>query len=486
MARKHSVHIPVLLVLGIALAVLLLVNSIANYVLVSQRVRVDRVRDRLSDAAVKLDQGLQKAGSHNSLDVLLDEARRDSASGIASVLVRNHDGAVIARAGIDHPAAFPLNYVKSQFRQHRPVFKVTDSSVGRMVIEAFPVRLPATIVPGLFQNISFRTAGPRQPVGVVEIGALFSTAHESFWPLKRSLLINCSAAVALLATITIIGLRFRSYVEGRHLERQLEIAGRVQADLLPAACPRVSAEFQVAAFCAPASEVGGDFYDAFATEDGGCAFVLGDVSGKGMPAALLMGVIHGAVRSCSWTESPAKHASATAAINRLLCEHSARERYSTMFWAWFDSESRTLHYINAGHCPPLLIRRNGEILRLGEGGPVLGLVPGVTYHPACIELRPGDTLIAYSDGIVEAANATDEFFGDGRLIDIVRRSRTGEVEDMRNRIVSAVQTFTSSAPADDDWTVLVSRYEPAAHSSSAVFDTSEFIQDPAEAMCCRA
>jgi hypothetical protein len=117
-----------------------------------------------------------------------------------------------------------------------------------------------------------------------------------------------------------------------------------------------SRNFDFAAECIPAGDVGGDFCDMFRTADSRTAFVLGDVSGKGISAALLMALIHGAIQSMSWTRSARDHENATASLNTLLCRKTATERFSTLFWGYFDPRTSVLRYINAGHLPPLLVR----------------------------------------------------------------------------------------------------------------------------------
>ncbi len=177
----------------------------------------------------------------------------------------------------------------------------------------------------------------------------------------------------LLGALVLIAARLRSHLEGKHLEKQLEIARQVQQDLLPSESD-IPETVQFAAECIPAWRVGGDFYDTFQTGEGSVAIVLGDVSGKGMPAALLMGVMHGAVRSSSWAESAREHELCSGRLNRLLCERSSGGRFASMFWGYYNPAARRLHYVNAGHCPPILIRKRGEHVEtvlLEGGGPVL-------------------------------------------------------------------------------------------------------------------
>jgi sigma-B regulation protein RsbU (phosphoserine phosphatase) len=271
-----------------------------------------------------------------------------------------------------------------------------------------------------------------------------------------------------------IGLRFRSYLKGKHLEQQVEIAHQVQQDLLPA--PNQELPYaRYAAECVPAWGVGGDFHDAFAV-DGGVALVLGDVSGKGIPAALLMGVIHGAVRSSSWAESARRHEECSRKLNQLLCERASGARYASMFWSYYNPESGSLHYINAGHCPPLLVQtRHGRtaIRRLEEGGPVLGLLSAARYEQSTETLDEGDMLVLYSDGVIEAANAAGEEFGEARLMDVLVCCSMLSAEEIRFEVVSAVQDFVGPAKAHDDLTLVAVRFDRVADRVTQILNESE-------------
>jgi phosphoserine phosphatase RsbU/P len=192
---------------------------------------------------------------------------------------------------------------------------------------------------------------------------------------------------------------------------------------------------------------------------------MGDVSGKGVPAALLMGVIHGAVRSSLWFESPSRHESESQELNRLLCESASRERYASMFWCYHDPTARSLSYVNAGHCPPLLARRNGsgvEISSLNVGGPVLGVLPEARYEQAKVEVSAGDILVMYSDGLVEAANSRGEEYGEGRLREVLATVTEKSADDIRRAILSSLVAFSGAAELRDDLTIVVAQFMPVS------------------------
>jgi len=206
--------------------------------------------------------------------------------------------------------------------------------------------------------------------------------------------------------------------------------------------------------------VGGDFFDVFGVPGNGCAFVIGDVSGKDLPAALLTGVLHGAVRSSTWTHSTADHEEASRCMNRLLYEQASRERFASMFWSYFDQEAQSLHYVNAGHCPPLLFRAGASApVRLTKGGPVLGLLPGARYEQGVERLEPGDLVVLYSDGVVETTNSEGDEFGEDRLAEATERAICGTSLEIRDSILGCLREFSGRGRLVDDQTLLVARFQ---------------------------
>jgi len=189
---------------------------------------------------------------------------------------------------------------------------------------------------------------------------------------------------------------------------------------------------------------------------GKTAIVLGDVSGKGVSAALLVSVLQGAIRSSTSSE----HESACSRINRMLCELTARARFATLFWGLYDAESSTLRYVNAGHAAPILIRHGqNRIERLDQGGPVLGLLPSARYSAGSVKIEGPDTLILYSDGVNEAANEKEEEFGDDRVKEMILQSEGATPAELCDRIMSQVDAFASAGPTPDDRTLMVVRFQ---------------------------
>jgi sigma-B regulation protein RsbU (phosphoserine phosphatase) len=280
-------------------------------------------------------------------------------------------------------------------------------------------------------------------------------------PIRWNLALNGSGALALLATVVVAGLGFRSYARGRRLEQQVEIAREVQTELLPSGTEALE-PLVVAAAYRPAEQVSGDFYDAFRIGDGRIAIVMGDVSGKGVPAALVSGVMHGAVRSSAWSESKLAHERESGRLNLLLCEKASGARYASMLWCYYEPLTRLLCYVNAGHYPPLLIGDRGhgpEILRLDAGGgPVLGMLPSARYEQARFEVRPADVLVLYSDGLTEATNAAGEEYGEGRLRDFLATAEAGNPDAIRDAILASVGAFLGASPPRDDLTLVVAKF----------------------------
>jgi sigma-B regulation protein RsbU (phosphoserine phosphatase) len=197
--------------------------------------------------------------------------------------------------------------------------------------------------------------------------------------------------------------------------------------------------------------VGGDYYD-FAIEDARLLLALGDVSGKGTGAALLMTVLRAAVRG-HWTDPSL--ADAVARINRTVCQNVPSSKYVTFFLAALDPATGRLDFVNAGHNPPLLVREDGRVEKLSDGGLVLGLFETIVYDGGRVEMRPGDTLVVYSDGVTETWDPDGEEFGEESLIALAVRSRTLDAEALQDAILREIERFEAGARATDDRTIVV-------------------------------
>ena len=240
--------------------------------------------------------------------------------------------------------------------------------------------------------------------------------------------------------------------EKERLQKELEIARGIQLRLLPQHPPYIEG-MDLVANNIPAQEIGGDFYDYIPISRGSWGLVIADVSGKGMPAAIFMGLSRTIVRA-----SATDNLSAAAAIkqaNELICRDSTSGMFVTLFYAILDVKERKLRYVNAGHNPPLLIRNGGEVESLRTRGIALGVTHYIDLQEAERILRPGDTIVFYTDGVTEAINVEEEAFGERRLIEIVRENSNLPARGIIGKVEEAVVAFAGKEPQFDDITLLV-------------------------------
>ena len=239
-------------------------------------------------------------------------------------------------------------------------------------------------------------------------------------------------------------------LEKRRMEEDMRMAAEIQTGLLPREAPRVPG-WELTGCNTPCRTVGGDYYD-FAVVDGRLLIALGDVSGKGTGAALLMTVLRAAVRA-HWDEP--KLAEAVARINRTVSQNVPQSKYVTFFLAALDPASGRLGFVNAGHNPPLLVRADGAVERLEAGGLVLGMFENVEYTGGEVLMQPGDTLVVYSDGVTETWSPQGEEFGEEKLIELAVRCRALEAGEVQAALLRELARFEEGARATDDRTVVV-------------------------------
>jgi sigma-B regulation protein RsbU (phosphoserine phosphatase) len=237
------------------------------------------------------------------------------------------------------------------------------------------------------------------------------------------------------------------------LHREIEIAREVQQRLFPQNLPKIPS-LDYAGHCRPALGVGGDYYDFLALPGGQLGLAIADISGKGIPAALLMASLQASVRGQS--QGPGDVAELLANVNRLVYEASPENRYATFFYARFEPRTRRLTWCNGGHNPPILLR-GGEVIRLETGGPVVGLFSRCSYKQDAIALEAGDLLILFTDGMSEAENPAAEEWGEDALIATARACAALPPAEMISRIIDAADAFAAGAPQHDDMTLVVAR-----------------------------
>lgn len=227
----------------------------------------------------------------------------------------------------------------------------------------------------------------------------------------------------------------------------LDIARKVQQNLFP----HHTYDMRTIAYagcCVPASAVGGDYFDYLPLGGQQLGFVLADVSGKGVSAALLMSNLQAMFRSQAKL-APANAPMLLETINQLFYGVTEPERYATLFFARYDDDSRRLNYINCGHTPPFLLRADGSVSRLEPTAMVVGLITDWTAEEGELQLAPGDILVIVSDGVTEAGMETEDEFGESRLLGVLQANRDESPKILIDRIIDAVREFSSEEQSDD-------------------------------------
>jgi sigma-B regulation protein RsbU (phosphoserine phosphatase) len=245
--------------------------------------------------------------------------------------------------------------------------------------------------------------------------------------------------------------------ERQRMEQEINIARDIQQALLPRDF-REYPHLSVTGINFPCLSVGGDYFDVFPLSDNRTAFLIADVSGKGLGAALLTTMLQGALSAMSLGTDPAivfNH------VNKFLCGHAEIGRYATMFFGILDQAGH-LEFINAGHPSPILLRRGVAEEAFSEGSFPVGLVPEAEYTAVCLKLEPGDTMVLFSDGVTEAMDPSEELYGVPRLRELLNGRLECPLEDLQKCVLESVETFTRGASQADDLTLLIVRYRATA------------------------
>jgi len=266
-----------------------------------------------------------------------------------------------------------------------------------------------------------------------------------------------------LASVAAIRVENARLVEARfqqeRLKRELQLAMEIQQRFQPTTSPQVAGyEFQGISF--PCYEIGGDYYDFIPRADGRLVIALGDVSGKGTAAALLMSSLHAAIHA--QTGSHDSLVETISAVNNYLAANIPPNRFVTLFYAELDPDSGALSFLNAGHNPPLIIHAAGTVEQLAAGGLPLGIRTNAEYREGRTQLQLGDVLVIYSDGVTEAASPSGEEFGPTRLYEVVQRNVDASAAGIRDRIESALTKFSQGTQAADDITLVIVKRQTEA------------------------
>jgi sigma-B regulation protein RsbU (phosphoserine phosphatase) len=245
---------------------------------------------------------------------------------------------------------------------------------------------------------------------------------------------------------------YNETLEKHRIEEDLRLAREIQRNLLPRFRPQ-GKNFEITGFNLPSREVGGDYYDFIPLSDDRIGVVIGDISGKGIPAAILMSNLQATFRIS------ALHAKSTAEamhlVNNQIIQTTSVEKFATLFYGVFDSKSRSLEYTNAGHNFPIHWSPNRDCLFLKEGGLVIGVLKDAPYQSAKIQLLPGELIVFYTDGVTEARNKKEDEFGEARLIDVISRCSHKPAESILETILDSVTVFTDGDLESDDLTLVV-------------------------------
>jgi serine phosphatase RsbU (regulator of sigma subunit) len=465
---------------GALLALLLCVQCVRTYlytgaVLIPQQAQREAERQANALGAAARSAGVTDP---RALVPVIEHALESGSDRVLWMRVLDSDGNILAQGGKPETTARIPSDWRERLEKHESVGALLDTVNGKSLVTMLPFRMPRPARPPetesrlIDQHFSPIGGSPegrggswepggRQPgnrrgaASAIELAIPIKAVTGAFDGLRKNLVVGLTASIALLIAVAIIGLRTPQYLRGKYLESELLLAKRVQRDLQPKP-NSMSADVVFAASAVAADHVGGDFYDIFEGIPGKTAIVLGDVSGKGVSAALLVSVLQGAIRS----STSSRHESACDRINRMLCELTARARFATLFWGVYDQASGTLRYVNAGHAAPMLLRHGQKrIERLDQGGPVLGLLPSARYSAGSVKIEANDTLILYSDGVNEAANASEEEFGEDRLQEMISHAAGAAPEELCEQIMSRVSAFAIAGPPPDDRTLMVVRFQ---------------------------
>lgn len=301
-----------------------------------------------------------------------------------------------------------------------------------------------------------------QLIGILSLGP--RRAPHKYSQADKDMLVSVAGEMAFVIENSRLAERM---VAEERLRRELVLATQVQQRLFPTH-PPVSTGAEMSGFCQPARGVGGDYYDFLSLDHGRIGIAVADVAGKGISAALLMSSVQASLRSQAMIQDGLPEAtgslvSLVSNLNRLLFRSTGGTTYVTFFYAQLDVKTRQLTYVNAGHNPPLLLRSRdragappvSDCSSLTTGGTIIGMFDHCQYEQETIQLRAGDLLIAYTDGVTEALNAFGDEFGEERLLDALQDAANLSAEETRDFIVKRVAEWCGSAPQHDDLTFII-------------------------------
>jgi sigma-B regulation protein RsbU (phosphoserine phosphatase) len=328
-------------------------------------------------------------------------------------------------------------------------------AVGDPELHAFLAQggaAPAAILPGARHLLGVAIEIEGSPRGFLAVGDKESRRGVGPFPPgdRRTLGLFANQAAIALENARL----HRQALEKERLERELDLAAEIQRQILPMGLPFIPG-FELIGWNRPARQVGGDYYDLRLIGEDRLSLVIGDVSGKGMPAALMVSTLHSALRLLQGRRGLAP--AFLEDLNGHILESGAAKKFITLLVAELDPLSGRLTYLNAGHNPGLILRRSGEVEELRASGLPLGLLPGIRYESRAAQVGPGDLLCIYTDGITEAEAPSDEEFGLPRLAACLAEHRERPLPELVGAIDEAVTRFAAGLPQRDDQTVVLLR-----------------------------
>ncbi|HEY6391876.1 MAG TPA: SpoIIE family protein phosphatase [Bryobacteraceae bacterium] len=314
---------------------------------------------------------------------------------------------------------------------------MTESDRDRLHKLEAQLLLPLAFKEKLIGFMSLSSKQSEEPYSKSDLQLLQSVAMQTGLALENSQLTQAIAS---------------EVAQRERMNRELEIAREVQERLFPQSYPAMTG-LDYAGRCRPALGVGGDYYDFLELPDGSLGIGIGDVSGKGIPAALLMASLQASLRGQTISGQP-DLAKLMTNVNKLIFETSPSNRYATFFYGQYDPATQLLTYVNGGHNPPMIFRE-GEVLRLEEGGPVVGLFKPSRYAQASVQMASGDVMVLFTDGISEAMNLADEEWDEERLMASVRDCWRRPAIEMIHCLIRDADAFVAGAPQHDDMTIMI-------------------------------
>lgn len=403
--------------------------------------------------------------SHEIRDTLdLDEILNQLLDMLQAIVNYDAAGVFVLNQGLVHPRhERPRELIASVvwrgFDEQRPPAQDPMLSLGKGIVGHVIHACECVVVPdvrldpryvagreGTLSEIAVPIVRNGQPIGALNLESNQLAAY-SEEDIEVLLFFADAAAISIEKAML-----HQQLLENQQIEMQLKMAQTIQSRLLPDEPPTLPG-YDIAAVCRPTYEIGGDYYDYFQLPDNQWGFVVADVSGEGIPAAMIMAVFRALLRTRA--RAGLETAVIAQTMNQLLPEFTGGYDFVTAFFGILNPGNGRFKYTNCGHNPPLLLRGNGRIQKLQSGGPLLSLLHEAHYAAGEITLAPGDLLILYTDGVVEAMTREGEQFGLERLQDVLVKSSALSAADIINEIIQATQQFSGIANYLDDYTLMI-------------------------------